>query len=323
MSGFGEIKYIDLRTIWPHEALNFTPWLEGNIQKLGEVLGMDLEIVAREASVGDFSLDLLARDLGSGRSVIIENQFGATDHDHFGKLLTYAAGYDASTIIWIAETIREEHRSALEWLNNRTLPDTQFFAVTVQVFRIDDSRPAYQFKPVVYPNEWQKTKQQSSGSPSSARSEAYRRYFQILIDELRDKHHFTNARAGQPQSWYMFASGLTGIGYSMSFAQNNQARVELYIDQGDKQQNKQLFDWLHTQKESIEAQIGATLNWERLDDRRACRIAVYRPGSILDEEPVLEELRTWSVTYLLKFKQVLGPRLQQYKQLAIQGLHAS
>lgn len=199
MSGFGEIQYLNLRSIWPHEALNFTPWLEGNIQKLGEVLGMDLEVVAREAIVGDFSLELFARDLGSGSTVIIENQFGATDHDHFGKLLTYAAGYDASAIIWIAETFREEHRSALEWLNNRTLSGTTFFAITVQVFKIDNSRPAYQFKVVVYPNEWQKTKQQARSTQSSAKSEAYRQYFQLLIDELRDKHHFTNARAAQPK----------------------------------------------------------------------------------------------------------------------------
>ena len=319
MSGFGQIQYLNLRSIWPHEALNFTPWLEGNIQKLGEVLGMDLEVVAREATVGDFSLDLLARDLGSNSIVIIENQFGATDHDHFGKLLTYAAGYDASAIIWIAETFREEHRSALEWLNNRTLAGTQFFAVTVQVFKIDDSRPAYQFKAVVFPNEWQKTKQQTPGTPSSAKAEAYRQFFQLLIDELRVKHRFTNARAGQPQGWYLFAAGFTGIGYGMSFAQNNQARVDLYIDHLDKQQNKQLFDWLYLRQARIEEQIDTPLSWERLDDKRACRIAVYRPGSILEEERVREELRAWSITFLLTFKQVLGPLLQEYKQSAAPG----
>ena len=120
MPEFGELKPVDIRELWPNEAHHFTPWLADNIERLGEAVGMDLEILAREAEVGDFSLDLLAKDLGSGRNVVIENQFGATDHDHLGKLLTYAAGVDAVAVIWLTETVREEHREAIEWLNRRT-----------------------------------------------------------------------------------------------------------------------------------------------------------------------------------------------------------
>ena len=100
MLKFSELKRIPLRKKWNHEASEFTPWLEKNIQKLGDALGMDIEVVDREASVGDFSLDLLAKDLGSSRTVIIENQLTQTDHDHLGKLLTYDAGFDASIVVW-------------------------------------------------------------------------------------------------------------------------------------------------------------------------------------------------------------------------------
>src|ERR1700675_3039065 len=138
MPDFGELKPVDIRGLWPNEARDFTPWLADNIERLGAALGMDLEVSAREADIGDFSLDLLAKDLGTGRHVVIENQFGTTNHDHLGKLITYAAGIDATAIIWLTEAVREEHRQALEWLNRRTDAEIHFFAVVVEVMRIDE-----------------------------------------------------------------------------------------------------------------------------------------------------------------------------------------
>jgi len=314
MAKFGELKYLDLRSIWSNESQNFTPWLAENIQKLGEILGMDLEIIEREAGVGNFSLDLLAKDLGTGHNVVIENQFGSTNHDHLGKLLTYAAGFNASTVIWISEEFREEHRSALEWLNGRTDSDTQFFGVTVEVFRIDDSKPAYRFRSVISPNDWEKAKRPSAGGQISPRAEAYRQFFQKLIDELREKHHFTGARVGQPQSWYSFSSGVSGINCAACFAQGEKVRVELYIDQGDAEINKQLFDTLAASRQDIEREFGEPLEWERLDDRRASRIALYRAGSIEDDEDTLTEIRAWMIERLLKIKKVFSPRLRLYKK---------
>ncbi len=262
-----------------------------------------------EAPVGPFSLDLLARDLGRDRTVIVENQLEATDHDHLGKLLTYAAGYDAGAVVWIAAEFREQHRQALDWLNQRSDQNTEFFGVVLEALRIDDSRPAYNFKIVASPNEWRKAAIAPGGGEPSERAEAYRAFFQGLIDRLRDQHAFTKARKAQGQNWYSFASGIQGVSYGAAFALGGRVRAEVYIDRGDVAENKALFDALAAHRDPLEAQFGEPLEWERLDDRRASRIAVYRPGSIEDDPQRIEEARGWVIDRLLRLKTVFGPRL--------------
>jgi hypothetical protein len=309
MTDFGEIKPVDIRNIWPNEATDFTPWLVDNIDRLGRALGMEIEVQDREADVGDFSLDILAKDLGTGRTVVIENQLTQTDHDHLGKLLTYAGGFDAGVLVWIAKELRDEHRQALEWLNEQTRPDVDFFGVVLEVIRIDDSKPAFNFKPVVFPNEWQKDKGGGRRPPgASVKGEAYRAYFQRLIDELRTKYKFTGAKAGQPQSWYSFSSGVRGVIFSNSFAQGGKVRAEVYIDLQDKDQNKKLFDSLLEQKAEIEKEYGIGLAWERLDDKRASRIAAYREGSIDASAEMQVELMQWSIENMLRLKKVILPK---------------
>lgn len=306
-----ELKRLGLREIWAKEAGDFTPWLAENLDRLGAALGMELELSQREAPVGEFSLDLLATDLGSGQTVIIENQLTPTDHDHLGKLLTYAAGFEASIVIWVAQAVRDEHRQALEWLNRRTDLDTQFFGVVVEVLQIGESAPACDFKLVVFPNEWQKSKRRQNNSPVSSRGEAYRAWFQGLIDELREKHRFTAARIGQPQSWYSFSAGTTGFSLAAVFAGDSTARVELYIDRGDAVTNKAAFEWLHAQKDAIERELGVPLEWQRLDEKRASRVFVARDGSIDYDEEVLQDVRNWSIDHLLRFKRVFAPLVKQ------------
>jgi len=318
MADFGEIKSVDIRELWPNEARDFTPWLAENIDRLGDALGMNLEITASEADVGDFSLDLLAKDLGSERPVVIENQFGSSNHDHLGKVITYAAGVDATAVIWITESVRDEHRQALEWLNRRTHAEIHFFAVVVEVVRIDASRPAVLFKPVVYPNEWERVTRETAERPTSPRSEAYRRFFQLLIDELRETHGFTGTRAAQPQCWQFFSSGvLQGVVYGASFAKGGRARAEIYIDQGDAEMNKALFDSLVAQRTDIEHEFEEPLEWERIDNRRASRITLYREGHIEQSEEELCEIRVWMIDRLLRLKRVIGPRLAQKERMPL------
>ncbi|MEW8324927.1 MAG: DUF4268 domain-containing protein [Candidatus Thiodiazotropha taylori] len=310
---FDSLKKLPLRNAFPHEAHDFTPWLCDNLPGLGDALGLDLELVEREAAVGGFSLDILAKDLGTNSNVVIENMFGASNHDHLGKLLTYVAGFTASTAIWIAEDFRPEHTAALDYINQRTDTDTRFFAVVMEILQIGDSSMAPNFRVVVAPNEWNKTsklRKVSGGSQyTTQRAERYRDYFQSLIDDLRENHHFTNARAAQRQSWYAFSSGFTNLIYGANFAQGGKVRTELYLNR-EPEENEVLFDALYKHSKQIESDLGE-LEWERLEGRKASRIVLYRDGSIDDDSEALETIHRWHIENLLKFREVFTPLLRE------------
>lgn len=306
----GKLERVDPRSVWNHEAHDFTPWLVENIELLAEALEMELEVTEREADVGDFSVDILARDLGRDRLVVIENQLEPTNHSHLGQLITYAAGLDAGVVIWVSREFREEHRQALDWLNHAHASGAEFFGVVLEVIRIDGSLPAANLRPVAWPNSWSRETVRAGGSDAvSSKRLAYQAFFQGLIDELREKHKFTNAKAGMPQNWYSFASGTRGFTYGMSFAQSGELRAEVYIDLQERDANESAFARLQEDREAIEKEFGEPLRWEPLEGRRSCRVACYAPGSIEDAPEQLEQHRRWAVAHLLKLKQVFGPRL--------------
>ncbi|MBX9945936.1 MAG: DUF4268 domain-containing protein [Reyranella sp.] len=301
----GKLEPVDPRTLWGDEARDFTPWLAQNIGLLGDALGIDLELVEIETPVGSFSCDIHARDLGRDRPVIIENQLEATDHDHLGKLLTYAAGLDAAVIVWISTKLREEHRETLDWLNRHTDDRVEFFGISLEAIRIDGSKPAVQFRLAAFPNAWSKPK---AVREVSEIGQLYQQFYQTVVDELREKHKFTNARIAQPQNWYSFKSGISSVSYNATFAKGSKLRAEVYIDFGDAPQNKSFFDALFAKKDELEMKIGEPLEWERLDTRRACRIALVRPNTTIEDATTHgEEMQRWLVTSLLKMRAAFGP----------------
>ncbi len=310
------IEVVEPREIWSNEARDFTPWLAKHISELGEALGLDLELQSAEAPVGGFSLDILAREVGRDRPVIVENQLGPTDHSHLGQLLTYAAGYDANVVVWIAKEFRDEHREALDLLNRHTDDEIDFFGVAIEVWKIKDSPPAPHFRVVSAPNDWRKQTKKSTIKGQlieSERGERYRDFFQALVEVLREQHRFTNSRKGGTQSWRAFPAGYGWrVHYGVNFGAG-EARVEVYIDSQNKDWNESLFDTLEDRKESIEVETGE-LKWERLDNKRACKIKTVRPGSINSGESELAEIQNWMVENLLLFKKTFGPLLEELVQ---------
>ena len=314
VSDLGKLVKVPVRCVWKHEAQDFTPWLAKNLNELGEALGLDLDVeqAEEEAPVGTFSLDILVRDIDGGRPVIIENQLGKTDHDHLGKLLTYAAGYNAGVIVWITGEFTDEHRAALDWLNQETGEDVDFFGVVVEAWQIGSSEVAPHFKVVAEPNAWSKRGNKfASDVGASEIQERRQKFFQGLVDVMRDEHQFTKLKKAGAKSWVPFPSGVGGVGIGAAFGHHGLARVELYLNR-DAEWNKSLFDALSVSKAQINSEIEGEWNWERLDQRKACRISVLREGSVDDDDESLEDLRQWMSERLLEFQKVFVPRMTKF-----------
>jgi hypothetical protein len=307
MSRLGRIEKVEPRTIWPDEARDFTPWLADNIDLLSEAIGMDLEVVESEGAVGPFRVDIVCKDLASGGLVVIENILGPTDHDHLGKLLTYAAGREAKAAIIVATEFREEHKKVLGWLNELSGEEHLFFGVKAGVIRIADSPPAPILDPVVQPNEWEKQVKQTK-NPPSPRAKAYEMFFSRLLEKVKQEiPGLTSATRVFPQNWTGFPAGKSGYWYLVSFTRDSRFKVELNINVGERDRNKDVFNRFLSQKQAIEEEFGERLSWEPLE--KSCRIAVYRPGRIDDDDTRLGNLMGEGVALLKKFNSVFRKKI--------------
>jgi hypothetical protein len=310
MQELSKLNHLDAREVWTHEARGFTPWLLANAEHLAEVLGIDLELQSAEHAVGGFWLDLIGRDLTNDCVLIVENQLTSTDHSHLGQILTYAAGTDAATIVWMATDFREEHRQALDWLNDLSQGNARFFGIEIGAVRIADSPAAPLFKLRAQPNDWHAVVATAAkaSSTSGPKSEAYRAFWRRFIERIHVEHPgWTNARTPGPDNWLEMKSPIRGARYSMSFAMGGRTRSELYIDRGDEESNLELLQHFEAMKDEIEAEFGAPLSWEELPGKRACRIAVYAEGDVLNLD-LHDSHITWFFDTSARLRAVLEPR---------------
>jgi len=310
ITSLGRLSRLDAREVWTHEAHDFTPWLHENIALLAEALGFDIEATGREVGVGDFAVDIVGRTTPGGRPVIVENQLAPTDHSHLGQVLTYASGLDAAIIVWVAPRFRDEHRQALDWLNAHTDEQVDFFGVELELLRIDDSVPAPHFKLVAQPNAWAKSTREAAAVEPSERGLRYQRFFEgVLADFKAMRPNLTSTNRVGTDSYLGFAGGRTGFSFVWAVA-GGRPRIELYIDTGDQTSTKAHFDALQRRGAELEAAIGAPISWERLDNRRASRVATYYAGATdipFDEDP---GVRVWAVETMVRWTDVLRPAIK-------------
>ena len=302
----GSLKRLEAREVWTNEALDFTPWLRDNVQLLSAAIGMDLDLVESEVAVGPFSADLVAKDPSSGRTIVIENQLESTDHGHLGQVLTYGAGTSASVFVWISTQFRDEHRAALDWLNEHSALGFDFFGVEVEVIEIDGSRPAVNFKLVSSPNDWPP----KPAPMPSAKRQAYAKFWGGLLTAFKSAYPGeTNTSSAGSDSWLALSIGKSGVATGWAFAGDKRFRVEIYISTGDRGTNKAYFDQLLRSQEQIEAQLGYRLEWDRIDAKQDCRISAYYNANVTvnDGEELLDALSSWAVVEMKRVRDAFRP----------------
>lgn len=304
----GRLTTVDPRTVWQHEAHDFTPWLLEHADGLADVLGIDLELTANEHPVGGFALDLIGRDLTNDCVLIVENQLTVTDHLHLGQILTYAAGTDAATVVWIAVSFREEHRQAVDWLNALAGGAARFFGIEVGAVRIGDSPVAPTFTLRAQPNDWHArlSAAAKSGAQVSAKGQLYRAFWGKFLERVHaERPSWTRARVPSSDNWMAISSPVKGAVNGFNFPPG-QLRAELYIDTGDGEANSRIFDALHARKATIEESFGGPLQWEPLPNRKASRIAIYSTGDVTRSDEY-DDYVEWFIQSSARLREALAP----------------
>ncbi|HOO45694.1 MAG TPA: DUF4268 domain-containing protein [Deltaproteobacteria bacterium] len=302
----GKLEKVDLREYWKHEALDFTKWLSEteNIELLADEIGIGIQITQTEASVGKFNVDILAEEENTGKTIIIENQLEKTDHGHLGQLITYAAGLEAEFVIWIVRDAREEHQQAVDWLNEHTDEQINFFIVIVELWKIGDSPPAPKFTVISRPNEWKRSVRTSAheGALTDTKTKQLE-FWQLFKDYTAAKIPTLKLRTPRPQHWFDVSIGRSDCHITLIVdSQDNKVRCELYIPD-----SKELYKTFLENKDKIEKELGIPehFEWQELPGRKASRIAAMHDFKFSNSD-TWEPAFVWLADTTVRFKRVFA-----------------
>jgi len=301
----GKLERVKLKEVWPHEALDFTPWLEDNVEVLNEVLDLNLSNVEREKSAGAFNVDLVAED-GNGKPVVIENQLEKSDHDHLGKLVTYLTSLDALTGIWIVADPRPEHVNAITWLNESS--SASFYLLKVEAIRIDDSNPAPLLTLIVGPSEEGRV----VGKTKKEMAERYqlrRRFWAQLLDRAKPKTKLHANISPSSYNWIAAGAGRSGLSYCYTVTKHK-TTVGLDIERGKgaKEDNHAIFNTLAEARQSIEQVFGGALEWKCSEEQQACHIRKQLAvGGYRDDEEKWPQIHQAAIDAMIRLEKALGP----------------
>jgi len=305
MEELGKLHKVPLRQIWVHEAHAFTKWLsdEANLTLLAEELDLDVTFLQAEAAIGKFSVDILAEQTTSGKKIVIENQLEQTNHGHLGQLITYASGVDASFVVWIVASEREEHKRAIDWLNEHTDEEVSFFLVRVELWQIGDSPAAPKFVIVSQPNDWAKAAKHSTETGGAMTEVKLRQldFWERFREFGLSQESSFNFRKAQPQHWYDMGTGSTKWYISLTLnSQSEQMACSVYMSK-DKTQFK-LFE---SKKTEIETKLGSPLEWMELPGKKASRIRLSVPCKLSNEKK-WPEYFSWMLSTAHQFVSIFG-----------------
>ncbi len=308
-----KVTRVPLRDAFRHEALNFTVWLQENIDALSESIGFTLSVLDREKSVGSFNVDLFCEDQ-NGNSVIVENQLERTDHTHLGQVLTYLVNLDAKVAIWVVSDVRPEHQKVIDWLNEATGADISFYLVKVEAIRIGNSSFAPLFSVVAKPDEQTKEIGETKKEIVERQINHQRKDFWTkLLEKSQTLTTLGANRSPGGDHWLTIATGKSGVNYNYLIFTDS-AAIDVYIDTYNYEKNKAIFEQLLAERDAIEVEFGTTLEWRRLDDKRASRILypIANIGSLRQPE-TWEQLQEVMIQAMIKLDKIFRGRIAKLK----------
>lgn len=307
-----KLQKISLRKAWKGEAADFTHWLaeEENLVLLGEEIGIDIKLIRTEASVGKYSVDILAEEENTGRKIIVENQLERTNHDHLGKVITYASGYDAEIVIWIVSGVREEHERAIDWLNEHSDEHVNFFIIKMELWQIEDSPFAPKFYIVSKPNDWAKAVKQSAGKSTLTEAKVLQLDFWNKFKEYaQNKTSKLRLRNTSPQHWYDLGIGTSDAHMSLTInTRDDLIACEIYISD-----SKELFYSLEKNKIKIEKELGYKLKWMELEGKKASRIKLSRDAEVGNIEK-WDNYHDWLTNKAEDFQKVFSKYIKKMRK---------
>ena len=295
--------------MWPNEQFDFTPWLVEHIEELSETIGLDLEVIGREVSVGPYSADILAKDNDSNNYVVIENQLEKTNHDHLGKSITYASALNAKTIVWIATDFTEEHKKAFDWLNDNTNEDLAFWAIQLELWQVGEDTASMRFNIVCRPNSDIKTIKNKSNAESET-TKTQLAYWTKFRDKLLATKKFSSPRTPRPQYWFDVTLGRSGVVLSNTCnAQKSIVGVRLYIRNSVAEI---IVPALEARKEEINKALGCEPEWFPNTNAMDKTISLQYQTNLSDPEKV-EEALDWQGKYTIIFHDVFSKEIKAIK----------
>ena len=307
----GILKNVIIRKKWPDEGSDFTPWLarEDNIEMLSSALGLELQVENTEVSVGPYSADILAKDAGTDRYVVIENQLKRTNHDHLGKLITYGSVLDASAVVWIASEFTEEHKKALDWLNDHTSDEISFYGVILELWQIDDSKPAVRFNVISKPADIMRQTAITKASENLTDTKKLQLEFWTRFREklMSKRKEIPSVQSARPQYWFDVSLGRSGIHLSNTAnTSDNKSGVRVYIE--NKVASVALPQLLQM-KEEIETEIGVGLEWDPNPENLDKTIGLKRDAD-LTKRNNWDEYLDWLTDMTIKFRKAFSKRVK-------------
>jgi Domain of unknown function (DUF4268) len=296
--------------VWESERA-FSDWLitDQGLELIATDIGLYIEEPKRESKTGDYPCDITGKIASEDEHiVIIENQFGKTDHDHLGKLLTHTAMRSAITAIWIAENISDDHRQAIDWLNNNTPSHCNFYLVQIKVYDIEGTDIVLPFLDVVCrPNTQTKNQQNETSEDNSLHIWRRAMWTEILdyIGEQKPPFTLQSANTGEKSAITIGKSNFT-IYLSLT-PKHSRIACELNIYGNWKDA---AFNQLFKMKGDIEKDIGGPLQWDAMLGNRSARIFIEAPINP-KEETKKEDVKRWMADMSIRFYKAFKQRVSQ------------